>query len=198
MKKVIIAMLIVLMVPASIFASRGIFDLTLGANVESSYDVKTVQDAIANGEAPEFSMDNLSFGAAAEVKLAFVSVNATAGIAPKLKTISGTASAGLALDVFFVRLKAGLGYEYQYDYENKVFQFGHGNDVASEFKDFKKASMDATVGVDFLLGGLTVGVHASLPTSVTIESENWGELVSSIKDNYDTAKLGVSIGIALL
>ncbi len=197
MKKVIIAMLIVLMVPACIFAGRGMFDFTIGATAETTYKVEDVKDAI-NGEDFEFSMEDIGFGAMTEVKLAFLSVDARGVYAPAQKTISGVVSGNLALDILFVRVKAGLGYEYSYDFDSKEFFFGNGSGVTSNFADFRSAQFDANVGVDILLGDLTIGAHASLPTEVSIEGNNWADLFTSIKDNWQYAKLGVSVGIALL
>ena len=198
MKKVIIAMLIVLMVPACIFAGRGLFDLTVGATAESTYDIQKVQDAINNDGEFKFSTADIGFGADVEAKLAFVAVDARGVYAPAQKTISGIVSANLAFDIFFIRVKAGLGYEYNYNFDTKEIYFGTGKNVTSDFADYQNAAFDACVGVDFLIGGLTIGAHASLPTSVTIAQNNWADLIPTIKDNWQYAKLGVTVGIALL
>jgi hypothetical protein len=198
MKKVIIAMLIVLMVPACIFAGRGLLDITVGATAETTYKVDDVKKAIEGEEEFKFSMDNVGIGADAEVKLAFLAVDARGVYAPANKTISGIVSGNLALDIFFIRIKAGLGYEYSYDFDSKEIWYGAGNGVTNDFKNFKSAAFDACLGVDFLLGNLTIGAHASLPTAVTIEENNWADLVSSIQENWQFAKLGVSVGFALL
>ncbi|MBR2282436.1 MAG: hypothetical protein IJ863_07445 [Spirochaetales bacterium] len=198
MKKVIIAMLIVLMVPACIFAGRGLLDFTIGATAETTYKVEDVQKAISGEEEFKFSMENVGFGAETELKLAFLALNGKAVFAPAQKTVSGVVSGNLALDILFIRIKAGLGYEYSYDFESKEMKYGNGAGCVSSFDEFKKAQFDACLGVDFLLGDLTIGAHASLPTSVSIEQNNWSELVSSIQDNWQYAKLGVSVGYSLL
>ncbi len=198
MKKVIVALLIAMIIPASVFAARGMFDLTVGVTAESTYDVQKVQDAINNGTDFEFSMDDLGFGADIEAKVAFLAVDARGVYAPAQKTISGIVSANLALDIFFVRVKAGLGYEYNYNLESQKLYFGTGTDITDDFNQFKTAAFDACLGVDVLLGNLTIGAHASLPTGVTVDKNNWGDLVSTIQDNWQYAKLGVTVGIALI
>ena len=105
MKKLIIAMLIVLLVPACIFAGRGLFDITVGATAETTYKVDDVKKAIEGEEEFKFSMDNVGIGADAEVKLAFLAVDARGVYAPANKTISGIVSGNLALDIFFIRIK---------------------------------------------------------------------------------------------
>ncbi len=198
MKKVIIALLIVLMVPASIFAGRGLFDLTVGATVETAYDPAYIESVIKGDEEFEFSMEDLAFGADLEAKLAFVSVDARGVFSPSDKAVSGVVSANLALDIFFVRVKAGLGYEYNYNFASKEFYFGNGNGKSTTFGDFKEAAFDITAGVDLLFGPVTVGVHAALPTGVSIGQGNWDQLIPSIRDGWKYSRLGVTLGFALL
>ncbi len=200
MKKLFITMLVVLIVPACVFAARGMVDLTVSGVAESTYDIETVKEAIEGDGEFNFSVDNLGFGVGTELKVAFAALDARAIYSPAQKTISGTVSANIALDIFFVRVKAGLGCEYNYNFDTKYFGFGNANGVAdaSNGYDFKKAALDACVGVDVLLGKLTVGAHASLPTAVTIEKENWVKLIDTISDNWQFAKLGVSVGYSFL
>ena len=190
MKKIIIAMLIALIIPCCLFADRGLFDLTLGVAASSDYSV--------NEPPTEFAIDKFSFGADVEMKLAFLALDGKVMYAPTDKAISGITSANLAIDIFFVRVKAGLGYEYQYNFDNKAFWFGNVNRKSSTFADFKNACFDLTAGVDFLISNLTVGVNAVLPTNVSIGNGNWGNLFPTLKDNWKNAKLGLTVGFALL
>ena len=193
MKKIIIALLIALIIPACVFAGRGMIDLTLGVTASSSYDI----DDVKEGALKEFTMDALRFGADAEVKLAFVGIDGKLFYDSANKGISGLVSANLAVDIFFVRVKAGLGYEYQYNLETKQFIYGNAMDI-QDFDNFKDANFDITAGVDILLGNLTVGAYASLPTNVSITKGNWDELLSTAKEGWDQAKLGMVIGISLI
>ncbi|MBR0521344.1 MAG: hypothetical protein IJJ95_08435, partial [Spirochaetales bacterium] len=147
MKKIIIALLIALIIPACVFAGRGLIDLTLGVTASSSYDI----DDVKEGALKEFKFEALRFGADAELKLAFVALDAKGFYDSANKGLSGLFSANLAVDIFFVRVKAGLGYEYAYNFETKSFYFGNGNEYATEFADFKDAAFDINVGVDVLL-----------------------------------------------
>ena len=195
MKKVIIALLIALIIPCCVFAGRGLFDFTVGVAAQSEYKI----DDVLSGTAREsFSVDQLSFGADVEMKLAFVAVDGKVMYAPTDKEISGIASANLAIDIFFVRVKAGLGYEYQYNFDTKAFSFGNPNGKSSSFGDFKNACFDITAGVDALIGNLTVGVYGSLPTNTSIGKGNWGELFPNLKDNWKNAKLGLVVGFSLI
>ena len=196
MKKIIIALLIAMIIPCCVFAGRGMFDLTLGAIAQSSYDI---EDAI-DGELKNFDIKNVAFGADVEVKLAVLSIDAKGLYDSSNKGLSGIVSANLAVDIFFVRVKAGLGYEYAYNFENKTFYFGNAinEGYVSEIADFKKANFDANVGVDFLLGPVTVGAYATLPTATSIENGQWGEFFKALGENWKYAKLGLSVGFALL
>ena len=195
MKKIIIALLIALIIPACVFAGRGLFDLTLGVTASSTYDIDDVKD----GALKEFTMEALRFGADTELKLAFVDVDGKLFYDSANKGISGIVSANLAVDIFFVRIKTGLGYAYTYNLDTKDFYFGNGIDggYATDISQFEKANFDVNVGVDVLLGPLTIGTYATLPTTCSIEKGNWGDLIKALGDNWASAKLGVTVGFAL-
>jgi len=197
MKKFAIILLVAAIVPACIFAAdRGFFDFTLGATASTSYSI----DDIRTGEIKNFTIDSVRFGADAEFKFAIFSVDGKVFYDHSNKGISGIVSANIIMDVFFVRIKAGLGYQYAYNFERKEFYFGNALDegYATKFADFKKANFDANVGVDFLLGPVTVGTYATLPTATCIEKGNWGDFFKAIGENWKYAKLGVSVGYAFL
>jgi len=195
MKKIIIALLIALIIPACVFAGRGLFDLTLGVTASSTYDIDDVKD----GALKEFTMEALRFGADTELKLAFVDVDGKLFYDSANKGISGIVSANLAVDIFFVRIKTGLGYAYTYNLDTKDFYFGNGIDggYATDISQFEKANFDVNVGVDVLLGPLTIGTYATLPTTCSIENGQWGDIVKALGDNWASAKLGVTVGFAL-
>lgn len=193
MKKVAIALLIAVIVPCCIFASRGMFDFTVGVAASSDYNVAEAAEMTRD----KFSIDKISFGGDVEMKLAFLALDGKVMYQPEDKTIGGIASANLALDLFFVRIKAGLGYEYQYDFNSGALAFGNVNKTVTEVKDFKDACFDLNAGVDFLIGSLTVGAYATLPSETSIAKGNWGDLFQCVKDGWKNAKLGMTVGIAL-
>lgn len=201
MKKIIVALLIALIIPSCIFASRGLFDLTVGAVASSSYTIGDIVD-VANGtntfESLDLGVDKFSFGADVEAKLAFLAVDAKIMATDNFKTLYGSVSADLALDILFVRAKAGVSYNYNYNLEDGTMTYGNSVSSVHTFEEYKQAAFDVNVGVDILLGNLTVGAFASLPSSTTIENAKWGELISSATDNWDKAKVGMTVGIALL
>jgi hypothetical protein len=192
MKKVAIALLIAVIVPCCIFASRGMFDFTVGVAASSDYKVTEAREIV-----DKFSIDKISFGGDVEMKLAFLALDGKVMYQPENKTIGGIASANLALDLFFLRIKAGLGYEYQYDFNSGALAFGNVNKTVTEVKDFKDACFDLNAGVDFLIGSLTVGAYATLPSKTSIAEGNWGDLFQCVKDGWKDAKLGMTVGIAL-
>ena len=196
MKRFAIALLIAVVLPACLFAeNRGIFDFTVGATASTSYSI----DDIQTGEIKKFTIDAVRFGADVETKIAFISVDGKIFYDQANKGISGLVSANIAADIFFVRIKAGLGYQYIYNFESKTFYFGNAlnGGYATKFADFKKANFDVNVGVDFLLGPVTVGAYATLPTETSIENGKWKELFSAIGQNWKYAKLGATVGFAL-
>ena len=193
MKKIAIALLIAVIVPCCIFASRGMFDFTIGVAASSDYNVAEAAEMTRD----KFSIDKISFGGDVEMKLAFLALDGKVMYQPEDKTIGGIASANLALDLFFVRIKAGLGYEYQYDFNSGALSFGNVNKTVTEVKDFKDACFDLNAGVDFLIGSLTVGAYATLPSETSIAKGNWGDLFQCVKDGWKNAKLGMTVGIAL-
>ena len=196
MKKFAIALIIALIIPACIFAGRGLFDLTVGATASTSYDFQRIKD----GDLKNFDISDLRFGADVEAKLAFVAVDGKVFYDKANNGISGLVSANIAADIFFVRIKAGLGYQYIYNFDTKTFYFGNGLDqgYATDFADFKKANFDVNAGVDFLLGPVTVGAYATLPTKTSIENKQWGELFKALAENWKYAKIGLTVGFALL
>lgn len=201
MKKIIIALLIAMIIPSAVFASRGLLDLTVGAVASSSYTIGDIVD-VANGtnsfESLELGVDKFAFGADVEAKVAFLAVDAKIMATDNFKTLYGSVSADLALDILFVRAKAGVSYNYAYNLETKAMAYGNSVSSVTTFEDYQKAAFDVNVGVDVLLGNLTIGAFASLPSATTIENQKWGELISSATDNWDKAKVGMTVGIALL
>ena len=182
MKKVIIALVIAMIIPCCVFAGRGMFDLTVGVSAQSTYDIEDVQAAAEAGTAEGFSIDGLAFGADVEAKLSILAIDAKGMYDTANKGLSGIASANLALDIFFVRVKAGVGYEYTYNFETKSFYFGNASGA----------------GVDFLIGPITVGAYATLPTETSIANAKWADLFGKAFSNWSQAKLGLTVGFAVL
>ena len=194
MKKFLIVMIIALVIPACIFAGRGLFDLTLGAVASTTY----TPNMIADGQLENFKFGDITWGGDVEMKLAFVAVDGKVSYEPENKTISGIISANLALDIFFVRVKAGLGFEYGYSFETESMIYGNTFGAVTEFEDFKDACFDINVGVDILLGDLTVGAYATLPTQTSIANGDWGGIFSNVSESWGEAKLGLVVGYALM
>lgn len=201
MKKVIIALLIALIVPACVFASRGLLDLTLGATAGYNQNIAAIGDGSLSTLTSENFKDSFVFGADVELKVWIADIDAKAFYAKvdDKSVLSGIASANIGFDILsLVRIKAGLGYNYTYNITDKIISFGNVNGGATKFENFKDACFDIHVGADVLLGPVTVGVYGTLPTATSVENGDWGGVFSTAFDSWKNANVGVTVGFALL
>jgi len=202
MKKVVLILVLAMAIPACIFAGDSIFGLSAG--VVAAYQKAGAVDALAEGDLDAFkdiSPDDFKFGADVDVKVLFLDVNGKAFLAKDEDSntiINGITSVNLAIDIAIVRLKAGLGYEFTYNPDSSTFSFGNGASGVDSFESFEDACLDVHVGVDVMLGGVIVGVYATLPTSVSIGQGNWTDLISTVQDNWKAAQFGLGVRFALL
>ena len=198
MKKVLTILVLAALIPACLFAGD-LFGFSVGATAAyQKADIGTTTSEGINLE--EMKIEDFKFGADVDLKVLILDVNAKGFVAQSAAdetVLNGIVSANLAVDIFFVRVKAGLGYQYSYNTETEVFLFGNGEGVDS-FENFQKAKFDIYTGVDFLLGPVVVGAYATLPTGVSIEEGNWTDLFTTIEDNWQKAQFGISVGFALL
>ncbi len=194
MKKFIIVMLVAMTAVTGLFASRGVVDVTLGAVAQSSYDI----DDVKTGEIKNLSLENFAFGAGLETKVTLLDLDVKALYDSANKGVCGQIGAGIAFDIIMVRAKAGLGYEVGYNFDAKELHIGNRNGYCTDVSDFKNACMNINAGADVLLGDLSVGAFATLPTNVSIAEGNWKDLLTCLKDNWSQAKLGVMIGYSIL
>lgn len=196
MKKVLTILVLAALIPACLFASN-LFGFTVGATAAYQKALGTVTDGSTNFE--DIKFEDFKFGADVDLKLLILDVNAKGFFAKDLESdgvaISGIVSANLAVDIFFVRVKAGLGYQYKYNTETKAFEFGRGS---KSFDSIQDALFDIYTGVDFKLGNVVIGAYATLPTEVSIAGNNWADLFSTIEKNWQDATIGLSVGFALL
>lgn len=200
MKKGLIILVLAIVIPACVFAGNGIIGLTVGAT--AAYQKAGAVESIESGEIlKDLSIDDFKFGADVDVKVLFLDVNGKAFVAKNGNgdtLINGIVSANLALDIAIVRLKAGLGYQYTFNTQTKDIVYGSANGGVKSFDDFKNANFDIHVGADVMLGDLTIGAYATLPTETSIGKGNWGDLFSTVADNWKAAQIGVGIGFSLI
>lgn len=196
MKKVLTILVLAALIPACLFAGN-ILGLSVGAT--GAYQKAALGDATSgNIDVKEVKWEDFKFGADVDLKLLILDINAKGFVAKNdadQTMLNGIVSANLAVDIFFVRVKAGLGYQYAYNTETQAFTFGNGEGVDS-FEDVKDAQFDIYAGVDFKLGKIVLGAYATLPTGVSIEKNNWNELFPTIEDNWQKAQFGISVSYA--
>lgn len=194
MKKAILTILTIILISSCLFASN-VFDITLGAT--AAYQ-KARLGEVETVKVEELKWEDFKFGVDASVKLLVLEVNAKSFIAKDTdgKTmLNGIVSANLAIDIIFARAKLGLGYQYTYDTVSKEYLFGRG---VNNYADFKNAEFDIYTGVDFRVGNVVFGIYGTLPTGVSIEKNNWEDLVSTVSDNWEDAQVGISLGVDLI
>lgn len=194
MKK-ILTVLVLVLIPVCIFAGEFV-----GFNI----GVTGAYQKAALGEATEGKIDvkgikweDFKYGADLDFRLAFLDVNAKGFFARNTDgdlVINGIASANLTADIFFIRIKAGLGYQYSFDTKSNAIVFGHN---ANSFEDYENACFDIYTGVDLLLGPVVVGAYATLPTGVSIGANNWEDIISTVSDNWKSAQIGLSVGFSV-
>lgn len=200
MKKVLIILVLAIAIPACVFAGNGLIGLPLGAT--AAYQKAGAVENIADGnfDLKDLSIDDFKFGADVDVRVLFLDVNGKAFLAKNDKSetlVNGIVSANLALDIAIVRLKAGLGYQYTFNTKTSEMIYGSTAGV-KDFADFKNANFDIHVGVDVLLGDLTIGAYATLPTEVSVGKGNWGDLFSTVEKNWKAAQIGVGVGFSIV
>lgn len=183
MKKFLIIVLVLIMIPAAIFA-KGVLSVGLGATASTG---STISNVIENR-----TVDTKSFnyGAYANVKLLLFSVNAT--MFPKFnddKTMdfAGDLAANFAVDIAFLRVQAGLSVNYfgsANQFKDWKFQF--------EAEDIKDAPLNVRAEIDLMLGDLNIGVWGLLPTPATLVTL---EKILDVKDKWQDASIGICLGV---
>lgn len=192
MKKKIFTTLIIILLASCLFASSP-FNITLG--VTSAFQKANLGKV---SEINEIAVEDFKYGADLSVRLLFLEANAKSFVAKDTEgntLINGIISANLSLNIIILRVKLGLGYQYMYDTLSKSYVFGRG---LTSYEDFEKAEFDIYAGVDIPLDKFVIGVYGTLPTGVSIEKNNWDEIISTVENNWENAQIGVSIGINLL
>ena len=170
------------MIPAVIFAKG--FSFGLGATASTG---STISNVIENK-----SVDTKSFnyGAYANVKLLFFSVNAT--MFPKFnedKTMefAGDLAGNIAIDLTILRVQAGLSVNYfgsANQFKDWKFQF--------EAEDLKDAPLNVRAEVDLMLGDLNIGVWGLLPTEATLMTL---DKIIEVEDKWKDASVGICLGV---
>ena len=181
MKKFLIIALILVMIPAVIFAKG--FSVGIGATATTGSTIASVQDG------QEIKIEDFRYGAYANVKLALVSVNATVFptiVKDEPTTFFGDLSANLALDISVLRVQAGLSINFY-----GVTDFKENFDVKFENENILDAPLNVRAEVDVILGDINIGIWGILPTTATL---NTLDKILEVQDRWEDAAIGVCAG----
>ena len=188
MKKILTITIIGLLVLSSIFA--GAFNFNLG--VAATYN-KGFKDLV---EERKVTIGDFSFGATADAKLIILDVGATAlySKAGEDSILNGIITADLALDLAVVRIAAGIGYDYVWNINQKIFVFGG----VAELKDFRDAKLLLHAAVDVMIDSIHIGLFGSLPTELTFN--NFAEKIKEMNFDkfWERMNYGLSLKVALI
>ena len=181
MKKFLIIALILVMIPAAIFAKG--FSIGIGATATTGSTIASVRDG------QEIKFEDFRYGAYANVKLALVSVNATVFpvvVKDEPTTFFGDLSANLAVDVAILRIQAGLSVNFygMTDFKEKF-------EVKFENENILDAPLNVRAEVDVLLGDINIGIWGILPTTATL---NTLDKILEVQDRWEDAAIGVCAG----
>ena len=158
MKKILVLLLCIFCV-ASAFANPT--EINLGIIGQQNSTIGETLDL----EAEQINLDfnQFNFGAVADVKITLADINMTAFCTQidNVNVLNGVLSGNLVLDIFCVRVGAGLGVNYLFDVENG-FRFVGG--------DFLNANLSLRAEVDVVFGDLKIGLYGTVPTLYTLSN----------------------------
>ena len=181
MKKILVILLVLAIIPAAIFAKG--FSVGIGATAATGATISSVL------ETQQVDPQAFVYGGYANIKVFLFSVNATMFPVYDGQVVhySGDLAANLALDVSIVRLQAGVSVNYfgVTDFKDWKFQF--------ENENIMDAPLSLRAEVDIILGDLNVGVWGILPTTLTLGTID-KILDLDIQDRWQDASLGLSLG----
>lgn len=136
MRKRILILVVLVLLPAAIFA-----DLGIGGAAFYKSPVLMGQSV----DTDNLKVDQFSFGGDVRFKMTLFQAQALAlvSVGEEVSGLDIYLDAGLALDIAIVRLSLGAG-------PNFIYTFGEDDPV--------KAGLNAKIGADLMLGGLSVGL----------------------------------------
>ena len=183
MKKILVILLVLAIIPAAIFAKG--FSVGVGVTAATGATISSVM------ETQQVDPQVFAYGGYANVKLFLFSVNATMfpifSEGQQYIPFTGDLSANLAVDISILRVQAGLSVNYfgSTDFDEWKFQF--------ENENIMDAPLSLRAEVDVILGDLNVGVWGILPTTLTLGTfDKIFDL--DVKERWQDASLGLSLG----
>lgn len=184
MKKILVILLILAMIPTAIFAKG--FSVGFGATASTG----TTINGVIENKLDNLKFENFSYGGYINIKLFLVSVNGT--VFPKIDSsdlirFAGDLSVNLAVDISVVRVQAGLSANYFGSAENF-----RNWDFELEADNIKDIPLNVRAEVGLLLGDFNIGIWGLLPTGVTLNTFND---IFEIKDRWKNASLGIIVGV---
>jgi len=216
MKKISMILLVVLLVAGFAFAARGPVDVTLGVLAQYNGELGDLEA----GEVDGFKdVNNYQFGPEVRVKFTLLEIDAAGLVSSDNDNedgfvFNGFFTGGVSLDFLIARVGFGIGPDMYYETATSDFKFGPmdsvqknkianrtGNSTAQDYEVLDMlltAPINLRATVDFLVGKLTVGISASLPTNFSLDMADQWENAIPTGDDLKRAKVGISMGIAVL
>lgn len=186
MKKFTVAILVVLLLPATLFAG-----VSLGATLQ--YGNGSVGDFNTIVEEGSIEFSKISFGMDARFRIAVAELDAQLVYQPVTDgfSIGGLVTAGVSFDIAnLVRLGVGLGYDMAYIKSGDTQGFYVGGYSLNK-KSLGDATLNYRVTADVLLGSVSVGAFYKIPTNGYHFSEA-GDL-AKLAPQFDKGTVGASV-----
>lgn len=189
MKKLTIILLLIAVIPATIFA--GAFDFSIGTNFSTNQNISQLKN--------DFNPARINLGPEVRTKILFLEATGKAKIYTvdtteddNFVSVTGNLGLSLAFDLGFLRIGFGI--------ISDPFYFGYGKDrfVAPEFagstdflQGFLKSKVNWRANFDINLGHVVVGVDLTLPTTFVYGDKNQ-DIKTLLPTNIRAAMASVS------
>lgn len=198
MKKFIVAVLLVLIVPAIVFAApivSGQVGLSVVDNRPMGQTIAAIKD-----KTYKFDFANVKFGPEVKVDVLFFEFDSTVYAAVDKQeelinvNLSGTETVGVTFDFLnLIKIGAGAGFAYEFNVRNMAFGFEGcqkiGEEGCATFAEaIKAAPIIGKLSVEATLGKFYAGLNAIWNPGISMK----GLKKESI--SFSDVKLGVSVG----
>ena len=182
MKKILILLIVSLIILPCVIAKPFEWDIGISGTYNKSFN------SLVNHE--KIKVGDFSFGVDTNVKLTLIDIqgNALYSNINDESILNGIISANLSLDIFIVRLCAGIGYDYRVNLVNGEWEIAGKTD----FENFFDNPFYLRTAVEILIGNLRVGPSATYFTGMSLK-----DFFSNLGDvNWKSVLEGATFGLS--